>query len=233
MSLKTTLTTFCLVALLLILRAGVAESQSVRRDVAASKAEEPVRSQQANPGVGMAGGVAPKNFASQDPAGIFDGQGNFDANAYVQAAKAYGTPAMINERFGSPWTAYHQSISPPTWKQAPSTKYINPTNPFEWFYYSRGVPCTEPGEYSSNYAQVAYVTDATEGSQPGVDGIQTLNKPIAFGPVSRNFCGPWAADMMVTHSFTQTRYSAERSLWNATAAGRSCACLRGQRIGRL
>ena len=113
---------------------------------------------------------------SQDPAGIFDGQGNFDANAYVKAAKAYGTPAMINERFGSPWTAYHQSVSPPTWKQAPSTKYINPTNSFEWFYYSRGVPCTEPGEYSSNYAQVAYVTDATEDSQPGVDGIQTLNQ---------------------------------------------------------
>ena len=66
---------------------------------------------------------------SQDPAGIFDGQGNFDANAYVQAAKAYGTPAMINERFGNPWTAYHQSISPPTWKQAPSTQVHQPDEP--------------------------------------------------------------------------------------------------------
>ena len=168
---------FCLAALVLILWAGVAESQSVRRDVAASKAEEPVRSQQANPGVGMAGGVAPKNFPSQDPAGIFDGQGNFDANAYVKAAKAYGTPAMINERFGNPWTAYHQSISPPTWSKASSFKYVKPANPGESFYYSRGAPCTTTDDYSSNYAQVAYVTDsAVAASKPGVDGIQTLNK---------------------------------------------------------
>jgi hypothetical protein len=114
---------------------------------------------------------------SQDPAGIFDGQGNFDAAAYVKMAKAYGTPAMITERFGSPWTAYHQTIAAPTWTQAASIKYVKPTNPAEWFYYSRGVPCTTPDDYSSNYAQVAYVTDLTVGaSQPGVDGIQTLNK---------------------------------------------------------
>jgi hypothetical protein len=38
----------------------------------------------------------PTTFSSRDSAGIFDGNGNFDANAYVTAAKAYGTPAMIN-----------------------------------------------------------------------------------------------------------------------------------------
>ncbi len=168
---------FCLAAPLLILWAGVAESQPVRRDVDASKAAEPVRSQHANSRAGLVGGVAPKNVPSQDPAGIFDGQGNFDANAYVQAAKAYGTPAMINERFGSPWTAYHKSVSAPTWSQASSFMYVKPTNPGESFYYSRGVPCTTRDDYSSNYAQVAYVTDsAVAASNPGVDGIQTLNK---------------------------------------------------------
>ena len=65
----------------------------------------------------------------------------------------------------------------PTWSQASSIKYVKPTNPGEWFYYSRGVPCTTPDDYSSNYAQVAYVTDPTvAASVPGVDGIQTLNK---------------------------------------------------------
>jgi len=114
---------------------------------------------------------------SQDPAGIFDGSGNFDAVAYIAMANAYGTPSMISERFGSPWTAYHGSLSVPTWTQAPSTMYVNPSNPVEWLDYSLGVPCIPLDEYSSNYAQVAYVTDsAVAASTPGVDGIQTLDK---------------------------------------------------------
>ena len=114
---------------------------------------------------------------SKDPAGIFDGAGNFDANAYVNAAKMYGTPAMIPERFGNPWTAYHPEIAAPTWSQAASIYHVYPTNPYEWFYYSLGDPCLALDEFSSNYAQVAYVTDQTvAGSQPGVDGIETLEK---------------------------------------------------------
>jgi len=139
-----------------------------------------------NPDPGSASTAAPSiqviqpsdasQVASQDPAGIFDGQGNFDATAYVKMAKAYGTPTMITERFGSPWTAYHQKIAAPTWSQASSIKYVVPTDPAEWFYYSRGVPCTAD-DYSANYAQVAYVTDsAVAASRPGVDGIQTLDK---------------------------------------------------------
>ena len=119
----------------------------------------------------------PKSVPSPDPAGIFDGKGNFNASAYVSAAKAYGTAAMIPERFGSSWTAYHQQISAPTWSQAGSFLYVKPTNSSESFYYSLGGPCTTVNDYSSDYGQVAYVTDAAvAASQPGVDGIQTLNK---------------------------------------------------------
>ena len=119
----------------------------------------------------------PKSVPSADPAEIFDGNGNFSASAYRAMAKAYGTPTMIPERFGSPWTAYQQQVAAPTWSQASSIKYAKPTNSYEWFYYSRGVPCVTPDDFSADYAQVAYVTDAAvTTSQPGVDGIQTLNK---------------------------------------------------------
>src|SRR5437879_4059043 len=80
-------------------------------------------------------GIAPSSVASQDPSGIFDGNGGFDGNAYVSAAKAYGTAAMIAERFGNPWTSYHPQISAPTWTQARSVKYVNPANQVEWWYY--------------------------------------------------------------------------------------------------
>ena len=84
---------------------------------------------------------------------------------------------MVSERFGKPWTAYHQEINAPTWSQSLSIKYVPPNNSNAWFYYSRGTPCTTPDDYSSNYAQVAYVTDATvPASVPGVDGIETLEK---------------------------------------------------------
>src|ERR1700676_3165899 len=84
---------------------------------------------------------------------------------------------MIPERFGNAWTAYHAKLAAPTWSQAASIYHINPTNPYEWFHFSVGAPCTILDDFSSNYAQVAYVTDATvAGSQPGVDGIETLEK---------------------------------------------------------
>jgi len=123
--------------------------------------------------------AAPDSAPSADPAGIFDGKGNFSETAYVSAAKAYGTAAMIPERFGNPWTAYHSKVTAPTWSQAASIEYLTvpPYNPYQVFYYSRGVPCTTPDEFSTNYAQVAYVTDtAVSASVPGVDGIDTLEK---------------------------------------------------------
>jgi hypothetical protein len=114
---------------------------------------------------------------SQDPAGIFDGRGNFDAEAYVSTATKYGTAAMIPERFGMSWTSYHKTIDAPTWWQAPSIKYTNSINTNDWSYYSLGSPCSSDPGFSSNYAQVAYVTDPTvPGSIPGVDGIETLDK---------------------------------------------------------
>ncbi len=162
------LANFCLAALLLVLWVEAAKSQA---------AQESAPSAPTNLMVVRIDGAGPKNVPSQDPAAIFDGNGNLDANAYVKAAKAYGTPAMINERFGRPWTAYHPSIAAPTWSQASSFKYVKPANPGEFFNYSRGVPCSTPDEYSSNYGQVAYVTDSkVAASRPGVDGIQTLNK---------------------------------------------------------
>src|SRR5262249_16132809 len=113
-------------------------------------------------------GSVPKNVPSRDPAGIFDGAGNFNADAYVNTANAYGTTLMVPERFGSSSAAYKQDRSVSTWSQASSIQYVKPSNPGESFYYSRGVPCTTPDEYSSNYAQVAYVTDAAMGtSKPG------------------------------------------------------------------
>jgi hypothetical protein len=164
MSAKAVLQNICLMALMAVLWAGVAASQ-----------DEPIAP--TNLTVVTVDGVPPKSAAGQDPAGIFDGNGNVNPTAYVNAAKAYGTAAMIAERFGNPWSAYHSKVTAPTWSQAPSIKYLNPKNQYEWFYYSRGVPCTPPDDYSSNYAQVAYVTDpAVAASQPGVDGIQTLDK---------------------------------------------------------
>lgn len=120
-------------------------------------------------------GSVPKGVPSKDPAEIFDGEGSFDAKAYVQAAAAYGTASMISERFGSPWTAYHRVIKAPTWSQAASIYYKNLAHVGQWFYYSRGTPQTEAGDYSSSYAQVAYVYNSSvSDSVPGVDGIQTL-----------------------------------------------------------
>jgi len=115
---------------------------------------------------------------SQDPAGIFDGKGNFDVAAYVSMAGNYGTAAMIPERFGMSWTNYHKTISAPTWWQAPSAQYISPANKYDGSYYSLGTPCVAvDAQFNTNYAQAAYVTDSTvSGSIPGVDGIMTLRK---------------------------------------------------------
>jgi hypothetical protein len=114
---------------------------------------------------------------SKDSAGIFDGNGNIDRAAYVSMAKAYGTAAMIPERFGQPWTFYHSSIADPTWSQAASTKYSSLANGVQWFFYSLGNACVSDSGYSSTYSQVAYVTDSTVSSSvPGVDGILTLGK---------------------------------------------------------
>lgn len=118
-----------------------------------------------------------RRVPSRDPAGIFDGQGNLDAAAYVRMAGSYGTAAMIPERFGKPWTAYHVTIVAPKWWQAPSIKYTSPTKSADWFYYSVGTPCDVDPDFSSTYAQVAYVTDPTiSASIPGVDGIETLEQ---------------------------------------------------------
>lgn len=172
MSGKARLANVPLVVILLILWEGAAQSQTRPSSTAAPPPPPP-----SNLRVATIGGVAPKNVPTQDPAGIFDGNGNFDVSAYVNAAKAYGTPAMIPERFGSAWTAYPAKTAAPTWTQASSLKYVNPSNPVEWLYYSRGVPCTTVDNFSANHGQVAYVTDSTvPGSQPGVDGIQSLDK---------------------------------------------------------
>jgi len=121
-------------------------------------------------------GSNPSQFPSKDPAGIFDGVGNFDALAYVTMAKEYGTPAMIPERFGKPWTAYHASVSAPTWWQPQTHFYDEATNPSQKFYYSLGAACGND-DYSTSYAEVAYVTDASvPESIPGVDGIATLER---------------------------------------------------------
>jgi hypothetical protein len=167
----------CVSALVVVFVAGAAWPQTVSGGTATSSAVQGALNPPTNLRIVTIDGAVPQNVPSQDPAGIFDGKGNFDANAYVAAAKAYGTATMIPERFGHPSTAYQQQISAPIWSQASSIKYVKPSNPGESFYYSRGVPCTTPDEYSSNYAQVAYVTDASvAASQPGVDGIQMLNK---------------------------------------------------------
>ena len=147
-----------------------------------------------NPAPGSANSSAPVNLQvtapadpaapdlsqvpSQDPAGIFDGKGNFDTDAYISLAKQYGTSAMIPERFGKPWTAYHTGVAAPTSRQAASIKYISPVNKYDGSYYSLGTPCAPlDSQFNSNYAQAAYVTDpAVPGSAPGVDGILTLRK---------------------------------------------------------
>ena len=111
-----------------------------------------------------------------DPAGIFDGKGNFDAQAYVKMAQRYGTAAMIPERFGKPWTSYHESIPVPTWAHSRRIWYRDPTRPWQTFVYSLGTPCGRD-DFSGSYAQVGYVTDASNpGTIPGVDGISTLQR---------------------------------------------------------
>lgn len=176
MSAKATLMNTCLLLCLLVLSTGTLGAQAVQKKTAAPNTTVAAPNAPTNLMVVKIDGV-PVRFPSADPAGIFDGSGNFDATAYVNAAKAYGTDAMIPERFGSPWTAFHQGISAPTWSQTSSIKYTNPSNPPDWFYYSRGVPCSTPDDYSSDYAQVAYVTNASVSSSvPGVDGIETIEK---------------------------------------------------------
>ena len=109
---------------------------------------------------------------TKDPAGIFDGLGNFNAAAYVDMAQDYGTAEMIPERFGPASTGVITTTVP----AAANLEYSNPLRPAEYFFYSLGTPCQPDGDYSSNYAQVAYIFDPTvQRSVPGVDGIQTLD----------------------------------------------------------
>ena len=118
----------------------------------------------------------PTAVPSRDPAGIFDGKGNFDSQAYVKMAKEYGTAAMIPERFGKAWNSYHKGISAPTWWEPRLRFYDEGTNPSQKFYYSLGAPCTKD-DFSTSYAEVAYVTDtAVSESLPGVDGVATLQR---------------------------------------------------------
>jgi len=181
MNSKAMLPTAILAGLSVVLGAGSAWPQSSPRDPMPAKrdAAASARAVMTYQDRIFAGKSAPPSVPSKDPAGIFDGNGNFDGNAYVNLAKAYGTSAMIPERFGDPWTAYHSAVTAPTWTQASSFKYMPAPqfNQADWFYYSRGVPCTTPDDFSSDYAQVAYITEAgVAGSVPGVDGIETLEK---------------------------------------------------------
>jgi hypothetical protein len=169
----------CLTAFLVIAFVGLLTAQAMPKGLAASKAEEPRTSVPTNLKTVQPEGAELNRFPSRDPAGIFDGKGNFDSNAYVNAARGYGAPIMVPERFGSAWSGFHQKITAPTWAQAPSIKYVSvpPFNPYDLFSYSRGVPCMTQDDYSSNYAQVAYVSSAAvPASVPGVDGIQTIEK---------------------------------------------------------
>lgn len=169
MSVKAAIANTFLAMCLFVLCAGPAVAQATQGTTAVPTSPTDLRVVQID-GVDV-------NIPTRDPAGIFDGNGNFDATAYVNTAKAYGTDVMIPERFGSPWSAFHSSISAPTWSQASSIKYTNPTNTPDWFYYSRGVPCSTPDDFSSDYAQVAYVTNSSvAASVPGVDGIETVEK---------------------------------------------------------
>lgn len=179
MGAKATLTNGCLAAFLLIFWAIGVAAQTAPKVRPWPIGGDGVTGAPTNLKTGSEEGSEPNRVPNRDPAGIFDGQGNFDSNAYVNAAKAYGATAMIAERFGSSWSAFHQNIAAPTWSQVPSIKYVPvaPFNPYDTFYYSRGVPCTTPDDYSSDYAQVAYVSSAVvSDSVPGVDGIETIEK---------------------------------------------------------
>lgn len=113
---------------------------------------------------------------SKDPAGIFDGRGNFDAEAYVRMARKYGTSAMIPERFGNSWTFYHRAVPAPTWWQPRTRFYDDGANPFQKFNYSLGEGCAKD-DYSTSYAEVAYVSDqSVPESTPGVDGVATIER---------------------------------------------------------
>ena len=130
-------------------------------------------------GVGVTSQGTTNIAPSQDPAGIFDVNGNFNATAYVNEAAAYGTAAMIPERYGNSWSAYHAtdpSASAPTWWLAPTTYWQNPDSKPETLYYSLGTPNpSDSGDFSSDYAEVAHLYNSSvSGSAPGIDGIGTL-----------------------------------------------------------
>ena len=111
-----------------------------------------------------------------DPAGIFDGQGGVNADAYRAMAAAYGTPAMMPFRFGKTAEQYgsDQSSVPTAWER-PISHWVNPDDAAQSMYYSLGSPTREAGDYSSNEGQVAYVTDdSVAASKPGVDRISTV-----------------------------------------------------------
>jgi hypothetical protein len=114
--------------------------------------------------------------SSQDPAGIFDGNGNFNSGNYVAMANAYGTAAMIPERFGQPWSNYHASYNAPTWYGVTQKFWQNPNNQYQTLYYSLGtVNNSNGGDFSTSYAQVAYVYNSSiPESAYGVDGVATL-----------------------------------------------------------
>src|SRR5271168_4072315 len=108
----------CLAALLLMCL-GTAWTQALPRDWAESRAESEVRNDAISALKRRSSELAQtSSVPTKDPAGIFDGGGNFDVTAYINVAKAYGTAAMIPERFGSPWSAFHESIAAPTWSKA-------------------------------------------------------------------------------------------------------------------
>jgi hypothetical protein len=108
---------------------------------------------------------------SRDPAGIFDGKGGFSDSNYRETAAGWGTAKMIAERFGSPSNAKTTTTQP----AAVTHLYRDPSQPNEYFDYSLGTPTTAHGDFSTTYAQVAYVFDPdVEASIPGVDGIETI-----------------------------------------------------------
>ena len=132
-----------------------------------------------------AGGVAPDAaggastsgpHADSDPAGIFDGNGHVNVGAYQALASQYGTAAMIPFRFGHDSTFYNPTgITSPTVYARPIQYFQDPKNTYSHVYYTLGTPVANPGDFSSNEAQVAYVTDPSNAaSTPGVDRVSTL-----------------------------------------------------------
>jgi len=160
-------------------KAGNSATQSYSWTIAAAATPTPTPT--ATPPISGVG------VADADPAGIFDGNGGFNAAAYKAMAAAYGTPAMIPFRFGKDSTYYNPGgVSAPTLYERPQKYYCDPENTQACYYYTMGTPAKDVGDFASNAGQIGYVTDTNVAiSKVGVDDIQTFNQDhllVAPGP---------------------------------------------------